>query len=279
MKNKLYNILILLSITIITSCTANYAAHQYPNQSLLGYNPADTTNIENLYHMDKRGNISKMPKNYNAPPATQKIDHFAPAMSSMPPRNQQMNMGYNPTNTRQPNSHIQPPQQARTYKTNYSHARMPNPSHLQQNRRYPALNNYPYPYKTNQPARQAIKQPAPQKQNRYSNFNPQLNEPKDNFPEITNAYNPYQPRNNNNYRSNYLSSKNKKHLGLIDGDYFKAGSNRAINYDKNLGYNYEISKYRQNNIVIDAVDNNILDGMIRNDSLTNGFKLKSLPSY
>ena len=65
MNKKLCIILISLSMSV--SCAKKFAAHEYPHSSILGYNPADTTNLEELYYMDKKGNVSLMPKSANAP--------------------------------------------------------------------------------------------------------------------------------------------------------------------------------------------------------------------
>ena len=284
------------------SCAKKFAAHEYPHSSILGYDPADTTNLEELYYMDKRGNVSLMPKSANAPSSRAAFNRGIgmPQMNTAKTRSVR---NATAPNMQTPNYPSMAPRNR--YRSSGSKAKIKNLP-----RRYPPLNNYPYPYKTSQTSNYSTSYAsyqandrAPQnsyqnnrnyqnnRSNYQRNFNPQLNDSRSNFPEITAEYN-YNNNYGNNYNSNYqnndqsdnqqahqLDGNDKRHLGLIDGDYFKKGSRRNLSRNDSLGYNYKISGYRNNNNAIDNIDNNILDGMIRNDPLTAGFKLKSLPSF
>lgn len=282
-------ILTLLFYIIISSCTVRHTAHQYPHKSLLGYNPANTTNIQNLYHMDNRGNLSLMPNDPNAPPAENM--GLPPGYNPNPiPANIKKTQPYYPHNTRpktnltkpmikqsnslpsQPNKLIQTPN---TYRPKQA---QPKQFNLPQ-RRYPPLNNYPYPYKTSKP-KYGMPNYSKQKphKNYFKNLEPQINNKKNNFAEVTPTYRKTPPKTKANVKSNYLTNMKKQNLGLIDGNYFVPGSTNNLNSSNNLGYGYKINTYGKDNKVIDDIDNNILDNMIRNDPLNVRFKLESLPS-
>ena len=294
MLNKL-NYLLLAVIAILTiSCAEQHKANQYPNSHILGYNPANPSNINDLSflttagpslipqseRMDAQlGNMNPAPNNavnnnFKAPYAAAPYGYQSSAPAPTQP------IAQRPVKPQIPTAQSYNPYQA----VNKAPPPVAN-NILPKNRRYPPLNNYPYPYDTGQkiapirntqpPAPEAVQNPSPA---RYNNYQSQLNNMQPKFPEVTQPYNQAQtPKLPTRNKSRFNFNNDNSSLKLIDKNYFSPKGAKYKAPDNSFGYNNKI-QYNQNPDVINNLDNSLLDNKIKNDSLQNQFRQRSLPS-
>lgn len=242
---------ILLS-QLLFGCNPN--PYNYPNKNHLGYNPI-TPAHQKSPHMKIRGAS-------NIPPITQK-NHSINIPATNTPPNQYRYAKKTPITSQ----YIAPQRQRAPQHQQLT----PNIPH----NKTPQLSQFKYPYKTfnNQQYNRNNTQ-APQRQIINYNNKEQI---------FTYKANRSLARDNNQYQNDkkqlIITNNSRQRFDLLSKDYFSPDSKEKIS-QVNYRYPNRRSKILNNNndVLLNDLNNNILNTIIKNDPLSNKFNIKNIPS-